>query len=123
DQRRDELRSQIATITDTLAPLEDELERADAAHRQARADQRGLRQRQAEVADHLATCQNQLRQRKKERADILSSAERFLLAAWIEHLDTCAPPTDTTLASTLTGTHPLDLPADVTTAIHHRTNQ
>ncbi|GAB3977177.1 hypothetical protein GCM10029978_066180 [Actinoallomurus acanthiterrae] len=103
--------------------MEEEVERADAAHREARAEQRGLRERQAEVADHLATCESQLCQRKKERADILSSAERFLLAAWAGHLDACAPPTDTLLANTLTSKHPLELPADVTTAIQNRTNE
>lgn len=120
DDRRDELRHDIATITTRLAPLNDAVELADSAHRDAQAAQRGLLERQKEVADHLKTCTAQLKQRKAHYENILNSGDNLLLPTWVGYLDTCAPTAAIPLAGTIAGHHLLELPDDATAALHTR---
>ncbi|ONI88031.1 hypothetical protein ALI22I_20005 [Saccharothrix sp. ALI-22-I] len=71
DDRRDSARRHIASITRELAPLNEAVERADSAHRDAQAARRGLEERRTEVADHLKTCRTELDRMNAHYADVL----------------------------------------------------
>jgi len=118
--QRDRLLIEAGTLTETLAPLDDALEHADAAHRDAQAAQRGLTDRRTEVTAHLKTCREQLGVHKRTLADITAAAGRVLLTSWIGHLDTCRPTPSATLADRFTGHSPLELSADLTDATRDR---
>jgi hypothetical protein len=120
DQRRDNVRREIAAITARLVPLNDAVEHADSAHRDAQAAQRGLTQRQKEVADHLKTCKAQLTQQKAHYNDILNTVDNLLLPTWVTYLDTCTPPATQPLAGTITGHRLLELPDEVTATLDAR---
>jgi hypothetical protein len=122
-EQRDGLRSQAAALAAKLAPLEDEFARADAAHRDARAEQRGLNERRAEVADHLATCSTQLMSHKRRISEVEAAAERVLVTAWIRHLDACAPPPGHTLANQAAIHDPLEMPSEFTATVRERAHQ
>jgi chromosome segregation protein len=121
--RRDTLRSEAAAVAEQLAPLNDEFERADAAHRDARAEQRTLDQRMAEVSAHLAACRGQLADQEQRLRDIATGADRVLITAWIGHLDTCEPQPQAALAGQAAGHPPLDLPAEVTAMVRERVRE
>jgi hypothetical protein len=118
--RRDRLRADAASLSQQLAPLTDEFERADDAHRDALAEQRTLDQRRAEVSDHLAACRRQLEAQQQRLIDITGLAERVLAAAWIRHLDTCRPAAQSTLAEQAAAIRPLDMPAQFTALVRQR---
>jgi hypothetical protein len=121
--RRDTLRSEAAAIAEQLAPLNDEFERADAAHRDARAEQRTLDRRTAEVTGHLAACRGQLAGQEQRLREIATGADRVLITAWIGHLDTCEPQPRAALAVQAAGHPPLDLPAEFTGMVRERVRE
>ncbi len=122
-EQRDDLRAQAATAAAELAPLEKEFARADGAHRDAQAEQRGLNERRAEVADHLATCNTQLAGHKRRISEIESAADRILITAWIKHLDTCASAPADTLVGQAAVHNPLEMPSEFTTMVRERAHQ
>ena len=122
-KRRDDLRAEAAAAAAELAPLEEEFATADNAHRDAQAEQRGLNERRAEVADHLATCSTQLTNHKRRISEIEAAAARILITTWIRHLDTCAPPTADTLANQAARNDPLEMPSEFATMVRDRARQ
>ena len=121
--QRDRLRREAATVALELQPLDDAVKQAEATHGDARADQRSLGKRQAEVASHLHTCEEQLDREQSKLNDLVGSAERYLLAAWVGHLDTCTPAPMRTLAEAVAAHDPLELPADLAAAIEARVDE
>jgi hypothetical protein len=119
----DGLRCEAATVAAALQPLDEAVAQADSAHRDALAEQRGLRDRQAEVAAHLSTCEAQLGQHQEQLKAVIDSAERFLLPTWVGCLDTCQPPPAGTLAERTAVSDPLKLPADLVAAIQARVEE
>jgi len=120
---RDALRAEAAVIADQLTPLNAETERADAAHRDAQAEQRTLDRRRTEVASHLATCRRQLAEQEGRLDEIAAAADRVLVTAWIRHLDTCAPEAQATLAAQAAGHHPLVIPPGFTAMVRQRAQE
>lgn len=119
-EQRDRLRSEAASVTAQLHPLDEAVERADGAHRDAKARQRNLKERQVEVASHLEARQMQLDQHQKRLRDLVGLADRFLLSAWVAHLDTCTPPPTRTLVEEVATHDPLDLPPALADGIRAR---
>ena len=122
-RRRDSLRAEAAAAADELAPLDEEFERADAAHRDAQAEQRKLDERRAEVAAHLATSRTQLTEQKGRISEIAVAAGRILITAWIRHLDTCAATPPDGLAGRAAGHDPLELPGEFTAMVRERADE
>jgi hypothetical protein len=118
--RLDGLRREAATVAAALHPLDEAVAQADAAHRDALAEQRSLHDRQAEVAAHLSTCEAQLDQCQVTLTAVVDSAERFLIPAWVGCLDTCQPAPARTLAESAAASDPLELPTDLVAAIQAR---
>jgi hypothetical protein len=116
----DTLRTEAAAAAEQLAPLNGAFERADAAHRDACADQRTLDQRRAEVSAHLAACREQLAGQERRLREIAVAADRALVTAWIGHLDTCGAEPLASLADRTAGHCPLDMPAEVTGLVRER---
>ena len=116
----DALRAEAAAVADQAAPLNAEFERADAAYRDARAEQRTLGERQTEVAAHLAGCRAQLTSQEHRISDIAAVADRVLVTAWVGHLDSCRPEPSATLAAQATAHRPLEMPATFTALARKR---
>jgi hypothetical protein len=122
-EQRDGLRTEASAVAAELVPLEEDFARADAAHRDAQAEQRGLNERRTEVSDHLATCNAQLTGHKRRISEIEAAADRILVTAWIKHLDACAPAPADTLASQAATHDPLEMPSEFTVVVRERAHQ
>ncbi len=62
----------------------------------------------------------QLDQHQKRLRDLVGLADRFLLSAWVAHLDTCTPPPTRTLVEEVATHDPLDLPPALADGIRAR---